>query len=171
MTEYDKIKLIVLDTDGTLTDGGLYYDAQGNEIKKFDVKDGLALKVAIKSGLSVAILTGRKSKMVQRRAEELQIEHFIMGVQQKFPVLLELAKKLELSLDEVYYIGDDWNDLQCMKKCGLCACPSDAAEEVRSQCDYIASHVGGQGAVRDCIEWLMKERGDWEKTAKMLYFI
>ena len=171
MTKYEKIKLIVLDTDGTLTNGGIYYDSLGNEMKTFNVKDGLALKVVHKSGLPVAIMTGRKSAMVQRRAEELQVQYLVMDVQQKYPVLLELSEKLGITLGEIFYIGDDWNDLQCISKCGLSACPRDAAEEVRLQCDYIANCAGGEGAVRECLEWFMKLRGTWEKIAESLYFV
>ncbi len=171
MTKYEKIKLIILDVDGTLTDGGVYYDSFGNELKRFDVKDGLALKVAITAGLVVAIVTGRKSSMVQRRAEELQVHYLMMGVQQKYSAICELISNLEISLEEVLYIGDDLNDLQCIQECGLAACPNGAVKEVELQCDYVAKNIGGQGAVRECIEWLLKERGDWEKTTRRLYFV
>lgn len=170
MADFHKIKLIVLDVDGTLTDGGIIYDSLGNEVKRFDVKDGLGIKVGIAAGLQFAILTGRKSPMVERRARELEIAHLRTGVQVKYPALLKLLEELGLHPEECGYIGDDWNDLQCMEAVGFCACPLDAAAEVKSVCDYVAAHNGGHGAVRDCIEFLLREDGRWENCAHKLYF-
>ena len=169
METWKNIKLVVLDVDGTLTDGGIYYDSQGNEMKMFNVKDGLGIKVALTAGLKIAILTGRKSPMVQRRAKELGITHLIEGVQQKYPTLLELAKSCEIDMKEICYIGDDWNDLQCMKNVGLRMCPSDAVKDIQQICDYTADNRGGYGAVRDCLEYLLKSRDEWDKYCSILY--
>lgn len=169
--DYNKIKLIVLDVDGTLTDGGIYYDSNGNEMKRFDVKDGLGILVARSAGLKFAILTGRASPMVERRAKELGIEYLVQGVQKKYPALLELAEKCSLSMDEIGYIGDDLNDLQCMQAVGFRACPADAASAVKSVCDYVASTSGGHGAVRESMEYLLTRRGLWDATAKEIYCI
>ena len=167
--DYSKIKLIVLDVDGTLTDGGIYYDAHGNEIKRFDVKDGLGILVARKAGLQFAIITGRVSPMVERRSKELGIEYLVQGAQKKHPALLELASSCGLSMAEIGYIGDDLNDLQCMEAVGFRACPSDAATEVKSVCEYVASVSGGHGAVREGLEYLLNHRGQWETAANVCY--
>lgn len=167
--DYRKIKLIVLDVDGTLTDGSIYYDSQGNEMKRFDVKDGIGILVARKAGLEFAIITGRASPMVERRVNELGIEHLLQGVQKKYPALLELAKSCNLSLDEIGYIGDDLNDLQCMEAVGFRACPTDATEAVKSVCNFVASASGGHGAVRESLEYLLTQQGQWNVTADACY--
>lgn len=169
MQDYGKIKLVVLDVDGTLTDGGVYYDSQGNELKRFDVKDGLGIKVGIAAGLEFAIITGRESRMVERRAQELGIQHLYQGVQKKAPAMQELMKRLGVSKAEVAYMGDDLNDKAPMGLACFCACPADAAQEIKEQCDYIAPHPGGHGAVRDLIYHILKQRGIWDAIAKKIY--
>ncbi len=169
MTDLKKIKLMVLDVDGTLTDGGVYYDSQGNEMKRFDVKDGLGIVVAVSAGLEFAIITGRSSPMVERRAKELGIVHLIQGAQKKIPALLALAQKCGLDMEEIGYIGDDLNDLRAMKLVGFRACPADAAAEIREIADFIAAHDGGHGAVRDCLQYLMECRGEWKRAAVEKY--
>lgn len=169
MVDYNSIKLIVLDVDGTLTDGSIYYDSQGNEIKKFNVKDGLGIKVALEAGLKFAILTGRKSPMVERRAKELGITYLLEGVQQKYPALMGLVNEYEIDIKDICYIGDDWNDLQCMNVVGLKMCPADAAVEIAQICSYVANAKGGCGAVRECLEHLLRGRKEWDKFCSELY--
>lgn len=169
--DYNKIKLIVLDVDGTLTDGGVYYDSQGNEMKRFDVKDGLGILVARKAGLEFAIITGRASPMVERRAKELGIKCLLQGVQKKYPALTELARECGLTLDEIGYIGDDMNDLQCMESVGFRACPADAAKAVKDICNYVASVPGGRGAVRESLEYLLTNCERWDVAANACYRI
>jgi len=170
MQDYSRIKLVVLDVDGTLTDGSILYDAQGGEIKRFNAKDGLGIKMAIEAGLQLAILTGRKSPMVQRRVKELKIHHLREDVQIKLPVLMEMIAELGLTADEVCYVGDDLNDLQCMQAVGLSACPADAAQDIREACDYVASANGGHGAVREVLELLLRAQGKWDAAVKRAYF-
>ena len=169
--DYNKIKLIVLDVDGTLTDGGVYYDSQGNEMKRFDVKDGLGILVARKAGLEFAIITGRASPMVERRAKELGVKYLLQGVQKKYPALTELTRECGLALDEIGYIGDDLNDLQCMEAVGFRACPADAAKAVKDICNYVASVPGGHGAVRDSLEYLLTNCERWDVAANACYRI
>ena len=156
------IKLIVLDVDGTLTDGRLYMD--DNCLKAFDVKDGFAIAQWIKLGGLVAIITGKTSEIARRRKEELDIQELAQGVSNKVVELNKLLVKYSLSLDEVAYIGDDINDLGVMSKVGFSACPKDAVSEVLERVDYIASKNGGRGAVREIFEKLMKENGMWNKV-------
>ncbi len=170
MTDYSKIKLVVLDVDGTLTDGGIYYDANGNEMKRFCVKDGLGIKVGIAAGLEFAIITGRNSPIVERRAQELGIQHLIQGAQKKLPVLRQLMAQLCMCSDEVAYIGDDLNDLAAMKEVGFAACPADAAEETKAFCHYVAPTNGGDGAVRACIEMMLRESNRWDSCAMGIYY-
>lgn len=170
MPDYEKIKLIVLDVDGTLTDGGIYYDSNGNEIKRFDVKDGLGIKVGMAAGLEFAVLTGRESPVVERRVKELGIHYLLSGVQIKFPALMKLLKERNLQPDECGYIGDDWNDLQCMETAGFRACPANAVEEIRRISHYTARCSGGHGAVRECVEYLLKQRNLWVCSARAMYF-
>lgn len=169
MPDYTKIKLIVLDVDGTLTDGGIYYDSLGNEMKRFDVKDGLGIKVGIAAGLEFAVITGRESPMVERRVRELGIQHLCSGVQMKLPALKQLMKELQLCPDEVCYIGDDLNDLECMEYVGVAACPADAAEEIKSVSQFVADCNGGAGAVRCCIERILRNCGQWELQVRKCY--
>lgn len=170
MPDYGKIKLIVLDVDGTLTDGGIYYDSQGNEMKRFDVKDGLGIKIGIAAGLEFAVITGRESPMVERRVKELGIQHLLSGVQMKLPALKQLLVELQLCPDEVCYIGDDLNDLECMEYVGVAACPADAAEEIKAVSQFAADRRGGYGAVKSCIKALLVYRNSWEESYKAIYF-
>lgn len=170
MKDYSGIKLVILDVDGTLTDGSILYDAQGGEIKRFNAKDGLGIKMAIEAGLQLAILTGRQNPMVQRRVKELKIHHLRENVQVKYPVMMQLIEELGLSADEVGYIGDDLNDLQCMQAVGFSACPADAAQEIQDVCDYVARANGGHGAVREVLERLLRAQGKWDAAVKRAYF-
>lgn len=169
MTDFRRIKHIFLDIDGTLTDGGIYYDSQGNEIKRFNVKDGLGIKVGIEAGIEFNILTGRESPMVTRRAAELGIQHVYSGIQEKYSFLDDWMKKNNIATDEICYIGDDLNDLKCMKNVGVRMCPHDAAQEVIEICDFVSEKNSGHGAVRECMEFLLKKRCQWEQLIDCLY--
>ena len=154
------IKLIVLDVDGTLTDGTIYYDSDGTEMKAFNVKDGAVLKPLPKLGISVIFITGRESDATIKRAAELGI-NAIQGVSNKEVVLKEYIKKHRFNQKEILYIGDDINDYAAMKFCGFRACPSDAVNEIRNICDYISPLSGGRGAVRDIIEMILRNNNKW----------
>lgn len=170
MKDLSKIRLIVLDVDGTLTDGGIYYSSDGTESKRFSVKDGLGLRAAKAAGLKLAILTGRVSPMVRRRAEELRFDYLTEGQQKKTEAMKDLMKQAGAGTDEVCYIGDDINDLPCMELAGVKMCPADAAREVREICDFVSSLPGGAGAVRECLEVILLAQGTWESACRSLYF-
>ncbi len=159
-----KIKLICLDIDGTLTDGGLYYDSAGSEIKKFNVHDGAGILLAIKGGIEVIILTGRESTCVTRRAKELGIKQVYQKENEKGPFLRNYFAKHNLSGQEMAYMGDDLNDLPAMALCGLVGCPNDACEEVKQMADFVSPFKGGQGAVRPFIESILRAQGCWEEA-------
>lgn len=154
------IKLLVMDVDGTLTDGRIYIGAQGEMMKAFDVRDGYAI-VNILPQLEIVpvIITGRCSAIVEQRAQELKITELYQGVADKLEKLKEVAVKFGASADEIAYIGDDLNDLNCIQYCGLTACPADAILDVRNAVDYICQYVGGRGAAREFIEYLRKVKG------------
>lgn len=155
-----KIKLLVMDVDGTLTDGRIYISAAGETMKAFDVKDGYAIAhILPQLGIIPVIITGRVSAIVERRAEELKVTELYQGVTDKLTKLEEVVKKLEVCTDEVAYIGDDLNDLDCIRLCGLSACPADAVAEVREAVDHVCMHVGGRGAVREFVDHLKKMSG------------
>jgi 3-deoxy-D-manno-octulosonate 8-phosphate phosphatase (KDO 8-P phosphatase) len=151
------IKLMVLDVDGTLTDGKIYMSANGELMKAFNIKDGYALARLSSHGVTPVILTGRESEITLRRCEELKIQEVHQGVLDKASRLAELAAKFNCTLAEIAYLGDDINDLECLKLCGISACPADAAKAVREACSYVSPICGGQGAARDIIEWLIDQ--------------
>lgn len=148
------IKMLVMDVDGTLTDGRIYIGANGEVMKAFDVKDGYAIVHLREKGIEPVIITGRSSEIVQERAKELGIIELYQGVSDKLQQLKFVAQKLNCRLDEVAYIGDDLNDLECIDYCGITGCPSDAVNSVREKVQYICRNEGGRGAVREFIDWL-----------------
>lgn len=161
------IKLIVLDVDGTMTDSRITYSEQGDEIKSFNVKDGLAIASWRKLGRHVAIITGRSSDIVARRAQELHIEHFYQGIHNKKEVLESLLEKMDLTMENVAAIGDDLNDLQMLKAAEVSFVPRDASAYVDKIATVILTKRGGDGAVREMIEHLIVKEGLEEKYLKL----
>ena len=161
------IELIVLDVDGTMTDSRITYTENGDEIKSFNVKDGLAIASWRKLGRQVAIITGRNSDIVARRAKELHIEHFYQGIENKKEVLEELLEKLDLTMENVATIGDDLNDLRMLKASKISFVPRDASAYVDKIATVILSKKGGDGAVREMIEYLIKKEGLEAKYLKL----
>ncbi len=151
------IKLIVLDVDGCLTDGGIIYHSDGSESKRFNVKDGLAISSWIKIGNHAAIITGRSSQIVARRAKELGIKHLYQGVENKREVLEELIASLGIEFSEVGAIGDDLNDYNMLSRVGRSFTPKDGAKEIQSLVQTTLSLEGGRGAVREMIDILVDE--------------
>lgn len=166
VTKAEKIKLIVLDVDGTMTDGTIFLNNDGIETKAFNVKDGFSIVNGIKEGLKFGIITGRKSALVDKRAEELGIEYVFQGIGNKVEKLDELLKELNLAYEEVAYMGDDVNDLSVIKVAGLSAAPSDAVEEVLSKVHIVTKAIGGKGAVREFVEFIMKSQNKWKNVVK-----
>ena len=161
------IELIVLDVDGTMTDSRITYSEAGDEIKSFNVKDGLAIASWRKLGKQVAIITGRSSTIVARRAKELHIEHFYQGIHNKKEVLESLLEKLDLTMENVAAIGDDLNDLQMLKSAKMSFVPRDASAYVDKVATVVLSKKGGDGAVREMIEQLIVKEGLEEKYLEL----
>ncbi len=149
------IRLAAFDVDGTLTDGGIYLDGEAGEWKRFDVQDGMGLSLLARSGVTLAIISGRYSPVTERRARELGIKHCANGVGEKLPILQELARKLGLSSEEVAFGGDDVNDLPCISWAGLGVAVQNALPEVREAADYVTRRSGGAGAVREMAEYIL----------------
>lgn len=148
-----KIKLLILDVDGVMTDGGMYYTESGDQIKKYNAKDGMAIMKAQEKGLVCGIISSAfTDKMVRNRAELLKIEHVYVGRDQKISVLKNWCEALELDLSEVAIIGDDINDLSIMREVGVRACPTDAVQEVKKEVDIVLTKKGGHGVVREFID-------------------
>jgi 3-deoxy-D-manno-octulosonate 8-phosphate phosphatase (KDO 8-P phosphatase) len=169
MINFDKLKLIVLDVDGTMTDGGVYIGDNQIETKKFNIKDGAGVLLAQSVGIDFMLLTGRSSACVEKRAEELRIKLVVQGVHCKVDYLKDFCIGNNLSAENIVYIGDDLNDLPSMHYAGVSACPSDAAREVREYCDFILPQKGGEGVVRAFIEMVLKERKLWEQAVNNLF--
>jgi 3-deoxy-D-manno-octulosonate 8-phosphate phosphatase (KDO 8-P phosphatase) len=151
-----KIKYLVMDVDGTLTDGKIYMSPSGEAMKAFNIKDGCGIHdILIPVGITPVIITGRKSQIVENRAKEIGITEVYQGQSNKLTKLKDITE----DLSSIAYIGDDINDLPCIKAVkeagGVIGCPADAVESVKMYADYIASHNGGDGAVRDFIEWVV----------------
>lgn len=149
------IELIVLDVDGTLTDGKIHYSNSGEEMKSFCVKDGLAIVSWINLGKKVAIITGRSSKIVEKRAKELQIEYIYQGVKNKQEVLDNLLKELNITMDKVASIGDDLNDYKMLKNSKFSFIPLNASPHLHKIATHKLHSKGGEGAVREMIEYLI----------------
>jgi 3-deoxy-D-manno-octulosonate 8-phosphate phosphatase (KDO 8-P phosphatase) len=161
------IELIVLDVDGTMTNSHITYSENGDEIKSFNVKDGLAIASWRKLGKQVAIITGRTSKIVAKRAKELHIEHYYQGIHNKKEVLEDLLEKLDLKMENVASIGDDLNDMQMLKASKISFVPRDASAYVDKIATVVLSKKGGDGAVREMIEYLIKKEGLEEKYLEL----
>ena len=158
MTEFADIRLLVMDVDGIMTDGKITYTSDGQELKSFNIKDGLGIKRAQASGIETAIITGRTSPMVERRARELGIAHLVQGREDKLAALSDLVDQMNLSLDRVAYIGDDLPDLTAIESVRLGACPADAATEVKSKANWVSTRGGGDGCVRELCDLLVSHK-------------
>jgi len=153
--------MLVLDVDGVLTDGRLYYGDNGEEFKAFNIRDGLGIKLLQQAGVQVAIITGRVSDIVSRRARELGIEEIIQGREDKREALLELCRRHSLTLQDCAYMGDDLPDLGAIVAAGLGMSVADACAAVCEAADWRSSLAGGCGAVREACEFILDARGDW----------
>lgn len=147
-----------MDVDGTLTDGKINIGADGELFKTFNVKDGYGIAVLLpKYNITPVIITGRRSEIVERRASELCITDLFQGVSDKLLQLTKVAEKYGATPDEIVYMGDDLNDLDCIKHCGFSACPCDAVEEVKTNSHYVCNKKSGDGAVREVIDMLINK--------------
>ncbi|MFK5926524.1 MAG: HAD-IIIA family hydrolase [Desulfuromusa sp.] len=164
-----KIKLLLLDVDGVLTDGRIIYDNHGNELKAFDVKDGHGLKMLQRAGIKIGIITGRSSAVVSRRATELGIEILYQGALQKLDPYLEILSAQGLADNQVAYVGDDVVDLPILRRVGFSATVADAVPEVLPLVDYVTARPGGCGAVREICDLLLRASGRWDELTERYF--
>lgn len=164
-----KIDFIVMDVDGVLTDGRIIYDNTGNQLKNFDVQDGLGLSIWSKMGYKSAIITGKESHVVTIRAKECKIDSVYQGCTKKLDALEKIMKDFNLTYQQICYIGDDLIDLPVMKKCGFSVAVRNARREVKKEADYITEAFGGRGSVREVIEKVLKAKGLWSEVVKRYY--
>lgn len=158
-----KIRLLILDVDGVLTDGRIIYDNFGDELKFFNVHDGFGMSLLYRAGIKSVIITAKKTRIVKRRAKDMHIAA-LYSSHKKFKVYQKVLKKFRVKHEEVCFMGDDLLDLPVMKKVGLAAAPPNAVEEVKNSSHYITQKGGGKGAVREVIEMILKSQGLWDKA-------
>ena len=153
-----RVRLFAMDVDGVLTDAGMYYSESGEELKKFNTRDGMGIKLLQRAGLITALITMEETKLVSRRAEKLAIPEVHQGTRDKLAVLREMVARHGLTLQEVAFIGDDVNDLEALGAAGFGAAPADALPAVRSAVDYVCRQKGGEGAVREVADLILAAR-------------
>jgi 3-deoxy-D-manno-octulosonate 8-phosphate phosphatase (KDO 8-P phosphatase) len=158
------VKAVILDVDGVLTDGGIYYDPTGREIKRFHVADGLGMELLRHAGIRVVILSGRVAEAITRRAAELTVTDCYQGVRDKKAQIEKLRQQWQLKAEELLYVGDDLNDLPAFEAVGVRVAVANADAMLKAQAHYVTKATGGNGAVREVCEWLLKARGEWENT-------
>ena len=165
-----KIKMLILDVDGVMTDGRIIMDDSGREIKFFDVRDGHGLKMIQRYGITIALLTGRKSKVVLHRANDLGIKEVYQGALNKKDVLGKILKKHGLPASSIAYLGDDIVDIPVLKQVGFSAAVADALDVVKKSVDYVTKCRGGRGAVRELCELILQGQGKWREVAAKYEF-
>ncbi|NNC55423.1 MAG: HAD hydrolase family protein [Pseudomonadales bacterium] len=153
------MRLLVLDVDGVLTDGGLYFGNDGEALKRFSILDGLGIKMLADNGVASAIITGRRSGIVEKRAAELSIAHLIQGREDKRDALLELQAKTAVTANQIAYVGDDLPDIGAIMHCQLGIAVANAHAEVKQRADWVCSKRGGNGAVREVADMLLQAQG------------
>jgi len=165
-----KVKLLILDVDGVMTDGRIIMDYKGREMKNFDVRDGHGLKIIQRYGIQVAILTGRQSKVVEHRARDLEINDVYQGALNKKDVFGKILERHKLSAGAVAFMGDDIVDIPVLKRVGFSAAVADALDIVKKSVDYITVNRGGHGAVREICEMILQAQGKWPEIAAKYEF-
>ena len=169
MKDYRKIKYFVIDVDGTMTDAGIYYDNNGNELKKFCTKDAAGFFAAHQAGIQIIVLTGRECEAVTRRMQEMKAEYICQNIKDKKAFLTQFMHEHNIKKEELGYIGDDLNDLPAMSLAGFIGCPKDSCEEILEIADYVSDCRGGYGAVRDIICHVMTGSGQWKDAIAQVY--
>jgi len=162
----ERLRAVLLDIDGVLTDGRIGYAAEPHEVKFFDVRDGLAVKLLQAAGLKVAVLSGRASPANRRRAEELGLDAVVEGEVNKLAGLGRILMQLGVTAEECAYVGDDLVDVPVMRRVGLAVAVADAAAEVRTVAHLVTTRPGGHGAVREFAEWLLRQNGHWQEVTR-----
>jgi 3-deoxy-D-manno-octulosonate 8-phosphate phosphatase (KDO 8-P phosphatase) len=165
------IRLLVLDVDGVMTDGKIIMNDMGREIKNFDVKDGHGIKILMRCGIDVILLTGRRSAVVEHRAKDIGIEEVYQGIFNKLEKFEEILQNKSLNYESIAFVGDDIVDIPLLKRVGFSVAVADATEDVKKCVDYITKKAGGDGAVREVCELILQAQGKWIDVAKRYEFL
>ncbi len=163
------IQYIVIDVDGTMTDAGIYYDDNGNELKKFCTRDAVGFHIAKALGIKTIVLTGRECKATARRMKELKADYLFQDVKDKVVFLNDFLEEHNIAKQQVAYIGDDYNDLAPMSLMGYKCCPADACDEIKGIADYVSPIAGGKGVVTDSIRQILEQSNEWAQSIMNLY--
>jgi 3-deoxy-D-manno-octulosonate 8-phosphate phosphatase (KDO 8-P phosphatase) len=161
----EKVKLLIMDVDGVMTDGRIIMDNEGREIKNFNVRDGHGLKILQRYGIKVAIITGRQSKVVEYRAKDLEIKDVYQKVYDKKRAFEKILKKYKLSKEVTAFIGDDIVDIPVLRRVGFSVAVADAADVVKKSVDYVTKNKGGHGAIREVCEMILQAQDKWREIA------
>jgi len=165
------IRLLVLDVDGVMTDGKIIMNDMGREIKNFDVKDGHGIKILMRCGIDVILLTGRRSAVVEHRAKDIGIEEVYQGIYNKLEKFEEILQHKSFNYENIAFVGDDIVDIPLLKRVGFSVAVADATEDVKKGVDYITKKAGGDGAVREVCELILQAQGKWIDVAKRYEFL
>ena len=169
--QLQKIKYLVIDVDGTMTDAGIYYDEHGNELKKFCTKDAAGFFAAHQAGMEILVLTGRECAATTKRMTEMKVDYLVQNCKDKVTYLQNFMEEKHITRDQIGYLGDDLNDLPPMQLCGFVGCPADACTEIRESAHYISTVNGGAGAIRDIIRYILMKREEWAELISQIYGI
>jgi 3-deoxy-D-manno-octulosonate 8-phosphate phosphatase (KDO 8-P phosphatase) len=161
-----KVRLILLDSDGVLTDGRITMSSDGGEVRAFHVQDGFGIRLGLQAGLDFGILSGRASPVLERRAAELGIEELHQGILDKAGRFEEILRRLDIPAEAVCFVGDDLIDLPVMRRCGFAVATADAQPDVRSHAHYVTERRGGEGAVREVVDIVLHASGKWEEATQ-----
>jgi len=164
-----KIKLLLLDLDGVLTDGGIVIDGTGDEFKRFDVRDGHGIRLLQRAGIRLGIISGRAAKAARHRARDLDVELFFQGVDDKLAVYEKIKRMTKLTDQEIAYVGDDMVDLPVLRRVGLAVAIADGWQDLKQHVHYTTRLAGGRGAVREVIELLLKSQNKWKEVTAKYY--
>ena len=159
-----RVKLLVMDVDGILTDGRIIYDSGGRQLKFFDVQDGFGVHLLRRAGIEAAIITAKRSRVVTRRAKDFKLKYVYQDCSDKLKALEGIIRKLKLSPEQVCYMGDDLLDMPAFKRCGFAVSVPNAVDEIKQEAHYVTRKEGGRGAVREVCDLIIKAQGKWEKA-------
>ncbi len=164
LVRWEKIKLLAFDCDGVLTDGRIIYDSAGVESKNFSAQDGMGFMLLWGTDIQTAVITGRESSLLQRRCDDLKVPHLFQKIPNKLKVAEGLLTELGLGFNNMLFMGDDWNDIPLMQRAAVSVCPANAPNSVKALCDIVTNAGGGHGAVRECIEYVLVQKGIFDEA-------
>ncbi|MDP8315766.1 MAG: HAD hydrolase family protein [Candidatus Celaenobacter antarcticus] len=161
-----RYKLFIFDVDGVFTDGGLYYLGTGSIGRKFNVRDGLGIRLLQQTALVSVVVSGKKTEIVMKRMKVLNIPHVYLGIRNKLSTVENIMRELDATFEEVIFMGDDWNDMPVLEKVGCAITVPEASREIKDVCAYVTENHGGSGAVREAIEWILKKENLFDQAVK-----